>query len=294
MKGSGRMSVLEEPTTRSLQPSQLAVTRIRPQKGLLGVDLQAIWDYRELLYFLIWRDLKVRYKQTILGFAWAIIPPIARVLLFTVIFGRFIKTPTEGVPYPLYAYAALLPWSLFSGAINRSGTSLVQSAGLISKVYFPRLVVPLSAALGALADFAISLVVLACLMLYYQCVPTPALLTLPLWAGLALSLGFGVGLGLSAINVRFRDVTFVMTLLVELWMYASPVVYSLEVVEDKYRFWYDLNPMVGCIQGFRWAILHSSTQMDVPWVSAVVLTGTILAAATFYFNQVERSFADVI
>ncbi len=288
------MSVIEEPASMPLQPSPVAVTRIRPQQGLLGLDLHGIWEYRELLYFLIWRDLKVRYKQTILGFAWAIIPPIARVLLFTIIFGRFIKTPTEGVPYPLFAYAALLPWSLFSGAVNRSGTSLVQSAGLISKVYFPRLVVPLSAALGALADFAISLLVLAGLMVIFGYVPTAAMLTLPLWAGLALALGFGVGLGLSAVNVRFRDVTFVMTLLVELWMYASPVVYSLEVVPEQYRFWYDLNPMVGCIQGFRWAILQSATQVDVPWIPAVALTGVILVAATFYFNQVERSFADVI
>lgn len=273
--------------------SSAPVIRIKPQKGLLGIDLGALWQYRELLYFLLWRDLKVRYKQTVLGFAWAVVPPIARVFLFTIIFGRIMKTDTGDVAYPIYTFAALLPWGLFSSAVNRSGTSLVSSANLISKVYFPRLVVPLSGALGALADFLISLVVLGFMMAWYRYPPTWALLTLPLWTLLALALGLGVGLGLSAVNVRFRDVSFVMTLMVELWMYASPVVYSLKSVPQAFRWAYDLNPMVGCIQGFRWAILNE-TPTDIPWVPAVIVTGIVFAVATVYFNQVERSFADVI
>lgn len=269
------------------------VVRIKPQQGLLGIDLAALWQYRELLYFLVWRDLAVRYKQTVLGFAWAIVPPIARVLLYTIIFGVLLKVDTGGIPYPIFAFAAQLPWGLFSSAINRSGTSLVSSANLISKVYFPRLVVPLSGALGALADFLISLIFLVVMMAVYRFPVTWALLTLPLWSLLALLLGLGVGLGLSAVNVRFRDVSFVMTLMVELWMYASPVMYSLRIVPQQYRWLYDLNPMVACIQGFRWAIFHT-TPADIPWVPAVLITAVVLVAATVYFNQVERSFADVI
>jgi lipopolysaccharide transport system permease protein len=269
-------------------------TVIRPQTGWIGLDLPGLWQYRELLYFLLWRDLKVRYKQTVLGAAWAVIQPVCTVILFTVIFGSFAKLPSDGVPYPVYAYCALLPWNLFSGSINRSGGSLVASANLISKVYFPRLIVPMSAALGALVDFLISFCVLLVLMLVYGMTPGVAILTVPVWTALAALLGLAVGLGLSALNVKYRDVSYLMGFMLQIWMYASPVVYSASIVPERFRWIYALNPMAGIIQGFRWAITGVTGEMGIPWIPAVVVTIALLTAALVYFRQVERRFADIV
>lgn len=261
---------------------------------MVGLDLRDLWHYRELLFFFVWRDLKIRYKQTALGAAWAIIQPIATVLLFSIIFGYFAKLPSDGVPYAVYSYAALLPWNLFSGAINRSGTSLVASSNLISKVYFPRVLIPLSAALGAAVDFAISLVVFFVLLVVYRQPLLPSLLTIPFWAAWVLLLGLAVGLGLSALNVKYRDVTYLIGFLLQLWMYASPIAYSGSVVPERWRLLYSLNPLVGFVQGFRWATFGTAGDLGIPWIPAVALTLAVFAASLTYFTAVERSFADII
>lgn len=267
---------------------------IRPERGLIGRELQDLWQFRELLVFFIWRDLKIRYKQTALGAAWAIIQPVTTVLLFSVIFGHFAGLPSDGVPYVVYAYAALLPWNLFSGAINRSGTSLVSSSNLISKVYFPRLLVPLSAALGAAVDFAISFGVFIVLLIAYKQPLLPSLLTFPFWAMWILILGLSVGLGLSALNVRYRDVTYLIGFMLQLWMYASPIAYSGSVVPERWRALYSLNPLVGMVQGFRWASFGTAGELGIPWIPAVTITLILFVASLAYFRAVERSFADII
>lgn len=289
---TGEHSIAATPATAPVDA--LVKTVIRPQKGWMGLDFQGLWQYRELLYFLLWRDLKVRYKQTALGAAWAIIQPVATVVLFSVIFGSFAKLPSDGVPYPVYAYCALLPWNLLAGAVNRSGSSLVSSANLISKVYFPRLIIPMSAALGALVDFAISFCVLLVLMLVYGMTPGWAILTVPIWTFLAMLLGLSIGLGLSALNVKYRDVSYLMGFMLQIWMYASPVVYSGSMVPERFRWLYALNPMAGIIQGFRWAMTGVTGELGVPWVPAVVATGVLFTGAVVYFRQVERSFADIV
>ncbi|MCC2668678.1 MAG: type transporter [Armatimonadetes bacterium] len=289
------MSASSPPVNTGITPpARVDVTMIRPHRAWSMLDAQALWDYRELLYFLVWRDLKVRYKQTALGVAWAVLQPVATVFLFSIVFGNFAKLPSDGVPYPIYAFSALLPWMLLSGAINRSGTSLVSSANLVSKVYFPRIIVPMSGALGAFVDFGISLVVLFGLMVFYGVQPTAALLTLPIWAGLVLMLGMSVGLALSALNVKFRDVGYLLSFLLQAWMYASPVAYSPTIVPEHVRWIYNLNPMVGFIQGCRWALLGTSGDYGIPWVPAVAVVTAVFLGAVVYFHRVERNFADLI
>ncbi len=272
----------------------LVETIIRPRGGWASLNLSGVWEFRELLGFLVWRDLKVRYKQTYLGVAWAVIQPLVSMVLFSVIFGQFAKLPSDNVPYPVFAYAALLPWNLFTGVVNRSGTSLVSSANLISKVYFPRLVVPLAAGLSSIVDFALSLLVLVGLMAYYRFVPGIEVLALPLWSLLALLVGLAVGVGLSALNVRFRDVGYLLPFLLQVWMYVSPVAYSSSIIPAKWAWLYQLNPMVGVIQGFRWSLLGTAGTMGVPWVTSLLLTLALLGATVLYFRQVERTFADVV
>jgi len=270
------------------------VTFIRPNSAWSVVDLKALWEYRELLYFLVWRDLKVRYKQTALGVAWAVVQPVATVFLFSVVFGSFAGLPSDGIPYPVYAFSALLPWMLLAGAINRSGTSLVASANLVSKVYFPRIIVPLAGALGAFVDFLISLVVLFVIMAAYGQHVGWSLLTLPLWSALVLLLGMAIGTMLSALNVRFRDVSYLLGFLLQAWMYASPVAYSPKIVPEHLRWLYNLNPMVGLIQGSRWALLGTAGDYGVPWQPACVCVAVLLVVAAIYFHSVERAFADII
>jgi lipopolysaccharide transport system permease protein len=267
---------------------------VEPNEGLFHLDLQAVWHYRELLYFLTWRDVKVRYKQTILGAAWAILQPLMTMVILTLIFGKFAKIPSDGLPYPLFAYTALLPWNYFSQAVSRSGASLVGSAHLISKVYFPRLIVPISAAVGPLVDFAIAFVVLVGMMIWYGIAPTWGMLALPLLLFLALLTALAVGLWLSALNVRYRDVGHTIPFLIQFWMFASPVAYPVSLVPEKWRLLYSLNPMAGVIEGFRWAVLGKETpDFSVMTLSAVVVVA-ILIGGLVYFTRVEQTFADVV
>jgi lipopolysaccharide transport system permease protein len=267
---------------------------IQPRRSILDLDLQSVWHYRELLYFLTWRDVKVRYKQTVIGAAWALMQPLMTMIIFTVIFGKFAMIPSDGLPYPVFAYTALLPWQFFSQAINRSGTSLVQSANLISKVYFPRLIIPLAAALGPLIDFAMAFIVLLSMMAWFSIAPTWGVIALPLFMLLALLTALAVCLFLSALNVRYRDVGHTIPFLVQFWMYTSPVAYPVSLIPDKWRLIYSLNPMVGVIEGFRWALLGKTSPDFTVILISILVVIILLFGGLVYFRQMERTFADVI
>jgi lipopolysaccharide transport system permease protein len=267
---------------------------IQPGSGLFHIELKAIWHYRELLYFLIWRDVKVRYKQTAIGAGWAIFQPLMMMIIFTVVFGNFAKIPSDGLPYPIFAFTALLPWNNFAQAIGRSGVSLVGSANLISKVYFPRLIIPLSAAVAPLVDFAMAFVILLAMMAWFGIAPTWGVLALPLFLLLALATALAVGLWLSALDVRYRDVGYTIPFVVQIWMYASPVAYPVSLVPERWRLLYSLNPMAGVIEGFRWALLGTGNpDFGVMTASAVVVIA-LMVGGTVYFRQMERTFADVV
>ena len=228
---------------------------IQPSRGWASLQLRAVWEYRELLYFLVWRDVKVRYKQTALGVAWVVLQPVISMVVFSFLFGTLLKVPSGEVPYPIFAYAALLPWNYFATSLTRSSTSLVGSAHLITKVYFPRLVIPISGVLSGLVDFAVAFLVLAGLMVYYGVVPTGAVVWLPAFLLLALATALGVGMWLSALNVRYRDINYLVPFLVQIWMYLTPVVYGTTLIPERFRFLLGLNPMTAVVEGFRWALL---------------------------------------
>ena len=267
---------------------------IEPSRGWEALDLRGVWEYRELVWFLIWRDIKVRYKQASLGIAWAVIQPVMTMLVFTLIFGRLAQLPSDGLPYPVFTFTALLPWQLFSGALTGSANSVVNSASLISKVYFPRLVIPIASVMATLVDFSISFGVLLGLMAWYGISLRLAVVVLPLLVMLALAIALAVGLWASALNVRYRDVRHVMPFVVQFWLLASPVAYSTSLITSPtWRAVYSLNPMVGVIEGFRWAVL-GSTPPSVLMVPSVLVTGVLLAGGLFFFRRTEASFADVI
>ncbi len=281
--------------TRSASPT----VYLRPAKGWIPLNLADLWAYRELIYFLTWRDIKVRYKQAALGVLWAIIQPLMIMVIFTIIFGQLANlSPDEGISkdlYPVFSFAALLPWQLFQGALQRSGISLVGNANLLTKVYFPRLIIPISAVAAGLVDFVLSFLVLVGLMLVYGVAITTKVLWLPLLVVLALVTALAVGLWLSALNVQYRDVQHMIPFLMQAWMYASPVAYSIDLVptEGVWRWIYGLNPMVGVIQGFRWALLGGNPPDQLMLVS-IVMVIVLLVSGLFYFRRMERYFADVV
>ena len=265
-----------------------------PVGRLKSINWRELWDYRELLYFLTWRDVKVRYKQAALGVAWAILQPLFTMIIFSVIFGSLVKVDSEGIPYPVFSFAALLPWQFFSGALSRAGGSLVMNNNLLTKIYFPRLVIPLSAVGAGLVDFGISFVVLLGLMLVYGITPTWAVLTLPFFILLSAMAALAVGLWLSALNVQYRDVQYLIPFIVQVWMYASPVVYSAQVVPQGLgRIIYGLNPMAGVIEGFRWALLGTQPP-DLLFLVSVAVVIVLLITGLIYFRQMEESFADIV
>lgn len=267
---------------------------IRPSRGWVPLKLADLWAYRELLYFLIWRDVKVRYKQTVLGAAWAIIQPFFTMVVFSVVFGRLAKIPSDGLPYPVFAYCALLPWQLFAHALTESGNSLVASQNLITKVYFPRLVIPLAAVLAGLVDFAIAFVVLLAMMAYYGIAPTAAVATLPLFLLLAVATALGVGLWLSALNVQYRDVRYTIPFLTQFWLFATPVAYPASLVPERWRGLFGLNPMAGVVEGFRWALLGKAEGPGALLAVSVAIVMVILVGGLYYFRRMEKIFADVV
>lgn len=267
---------------------------IKPRKGLFQLDLYEIWQYRELLYFLVWRDVLIRYKQTAIGVSWAILQPLITMVIFSVIFGKLVKISTGGTPYPVFAFAALLPWNYFSQALSRSGTSLVGSSSLISKIYFPRLLIPLSSAISPVIDLFISFLILLVLMPMYGIKPSWGLLFLPVFVVLSLVTALAVGLWLTTLNVKYRDVGHIIPFLIQIWMYASPVVYPLSMVPEKWRLLYSMNPMVGVIEGFRWAITGSGHPDFAALTICSAVISLLLAGGLIYFKKMELTFADVI
>jgi homopolymeric O-antigen transport system permease protein len=255
--------------------------------------LSELWAYRELVGFLIWRDLKVRYKQTVLGVLWAVIQPVMTMVLFSIVFGQVAKLPSDGIPYPLFTFAALLPWQLFAGGITGASNSLIGSSGLLTKVYFPRLVIPVAAVTGALVDFAIAFCILLGMMVWYGATPPVAVLLLPLFVLLALVTAFAAGLWLSALNVKYRDVRYAMPFLMQFWLLASPVAYSASLVPAKWQFLYGLNPLVTTVQGFRWAIV-GATAPSMFLLPSIVSALVMLISGLVYFRRMEDTFADVV
>ena len=280
------------------QPPVIATTKptivIQPSRGFFQLDLQALWQYRELLYFLVWREVKVRYKQTAIGAAWAIFQPLMTMAIFAVIFGKFAHIPSDGLPYPVFAYAALLPWNYFSQAIARSGVSLVSDANLIRKIYFPRLIIPIAAVISPVVDFVLSLFLLFGMMVWYGIAPTWGAVTLPLFFCLAVCAALATSLWLSALNVRYRDVGHTIPFLIQLGMYASPIAYPVSLIPERWRPLYSLNPMAGVIEAFRWGLLGKSRpDFGVIGMSAAVVLALLLGGLVF-FKRMERTFADVV
>ena len=266
---------------------------IQPERGIARLRIRDIWAYRELLYFLAWRDVKIRYKQSILGPAWAIIQPLCTMVVFSIVFGKLGKIPSDGLPYPIFTFVALLPWQLFSFSLTLSSQSLVASGGLITKIYFPRLIIPLSSVLAGLVDFAVSFVILILLMLYYGIAPGLGVVFLPGFVLLAVFSALAVGLWLSVLNVRYRDVRYALPFLTQFWLFVSPVAYPSSLVPARWQWLYGLNPMVGVIEGFRWALLGSSPPFVTIYLS-VFLTVLFFVGGLYYFLSSEKSFADLI
>lgn len=270
------------------------VTRVERPKGWIPLRLGEVWKFRELLYFLIWRDVSVRYKQTLFGVAWAVMQPLFAMVVFSLFFGRLAKMPSDGVPYPVFSYAALVPWTFFANGLAQITNSLVRDTNLVTKVYLPRLVIPLAAALGGLVDFAVSFVVLLGLMVFYRIPVTANIVFLPLLVLLAVATSVGVGLWLSALNVQFRDVRYILPFIVQAWLFATPVVYPSSLLPAHWRVVYGLNPMAGVVEGFRWALLGTHTGPG-PMIGVSALTVLVLLlTGAFYFRRMESQFADVV
>lgn len=270
------------------------ITRIEPSRGLVSLHLKDVWEYRELLYFLTWRDIKVRYKQSLIGVGWAVLQPLLTMVIFTFVFGRFAGVPSEGIPYPLFSFAALLPWQYFASAVGRSGVSIVNSSNLIAKVYFPRLIIPLSAAIAPAVDFAITLAMLFLLMAYYGVAPTVHVVFLPAFFLLACAAAMAVSLWLSALHVRYRDVGYVIPFMVQIWMFISPVAYPSSLVPEQWRVLYGLNPMAGVIEGFRWSLFGTGKPPDLVVALSVAVTLIVLIGGLLFFQKIEETFADVV
>jgi lipopolysaccharide transport system permease protein len=267
---------------------------IEPRKGVFDLELKSIWAYRELLYFLVWRDIKIRYKQTAIGIAWALVQPLVTMLVFTVIFSKFAKIDSEGIPYPVFAYTGLLPWNYFAGSLARSINSVAGNTYLISKVYFPRLFLPFAGTVSGVVDIAASFIFLVALMFWYGISPTSGIVLLPVFLLLAMTTALAIGLWLCALNVTYRDVGHMVPFLTQIWMFASPIAYPVSAVPERWQLLYGLNPMVSVIEGFRWALLGKAPpDFGVMAVSALGVM-VCLVLGVFFFKRMERTFADVI
>ena len=278
------MSAMNEPRTITIKPS----------KGWATLNLKDLWNYRELIYFFTWRDLKVRYKQTLLGASWAVLQPFLTMIVFSIFFGGLAKVPSDDVPYPIFSYTALLPWTLFSKAMSDASRSLVSSANIISKVYFPRLILPLASVLAGVVDFLIAFVVLLGMMVFYKITPTGNVWFLPLFVLLALITAIGVGLWLSALNVMYRDVGYIIPFLTQFWMYVTPIAYPASMVPEKWKFVYALNPLTGVVEGFRWALLGTGDGPGISLFISASIAILLTISGLFYFRRMERKFADMV
>ena len=281
-------------SAHALEERERQTIIIKPSRRFVPLSLRDVWEYRELLVFLVWRDIKVRYKQTALGAGWAVIQPFMMMVVFSIFLGHLAKVPSDGVPYPLFVFAGLVPWTFFAQALGGASNSLVGNANLISKVYFPRLIMPFSTAASFLVDLVIALGLLGAIMAWYGRAPTVQILLLPVLVLLALVAALAVGIWLSALNVRYRDVRYAVPFLVQLWMFATPVAYAASLVPDRWRWVYAINPMTGVVEGFRWALIDTGSAPGLVLVISAAATVTLLVSGLFYFRRVERTFADVI
>jgi len=267
---------------------------IEPPRGWISLGLRDLWEYRELAYFLVWRDIKVRYKQTALGAAWAVIQPFFTMVVFSLFFGRLAKIPSDGIPYPVFSYAGLLPWTFFSNALTQSSDSLVSSANLIRKVFFPRLVIPIASVLAGVVDFALAFLMLLFLLGYYRIAPTAHVIWLIPFFALAMTTALGVGLWLAALNVKFRDVRYVVPFIAQIWMFITPIAYPSSLLHEPWKTLYGLNPMAGVVEGFRWALLGSHTTPGSMIFASAGASAAILIGGIFYFRRMEKTFADTV
>jgi lipopolysaccharide transport system permease protein len=280
-------------STITTKPTEEVII-LKPTKGWGSLNLGELWLYRELVYFLTWRDLKVRYKQTALGAGWAILQPVLSMVVFSIFFGGLLNVPSEGVPYPIFSYAALLPWGMFSKALNDTGRSLVSNRAMLTKIYFPRMVIPLASVFSGLVDFLIAFLVMLGLMFYYRIPPTSNVWTLPLFLLLAVVTALGVGLWLSSMNVLYRDIGYMIPYLTNLWFYLTPIVYPASKVPEQWQFIYALNPMVGVVEGFRWALLDTSEAPGPMILVSALIALVIFITGMFYFRRMEKTFADMV
>ena len=285
---------MSDAASPSTSTSHLPVHVIAPAGGLLPVKLSEIWEYRELAYFLVWREIKIRYKQTALGVAWAVLQPVLAMTVFSLFFGRLAGLPSDGVPYPVFTFCALLPWQLFAFALTESSNSVVANQRLITKVYFPRLIMPIAGVCVGIADFVFTFALLLAMLAYYGLTPGWAILTVPLWTLLALTTALSVGIWFSAINVRYRDVRYTLPFLTQLWLIATPVAYSSSIVPEAWRPIVALNPMVGVVDGFRWALLGTASFPGPTVIVSATAVVVLLISGLYYFRSVERTFADIV
>ena len=288
------MAVAETQVTLAGTSGDIPVVRISARRGRLSLDLAELWAYRELLYFFVWRDIKVRYKQTVIGAAWAILQPVLTMVVFSLFFGRLAKIPSQGLPYPIFYYCALLPWTYFATAMQTATSVVVEQQRVITKVYFPRVVLPISSVLSGLVDFAISFAVFLVLLPYYRIAPTWAVVWLPAFLLLAVLTALGVGLWLSALNALYRDVRYVLPFLVQFWMFSSPVAYPTSLVPVKWRWLYGLNPMAGVIEGFRWALTGHGQAPGALLAASSAGVILLVLGGLVYYHAVEGKIADVV
>ena len=270
------------------------VTIIEPSSGWRALNLRELWRFRELLYFLTWRDVKVRYKQTVIGVFWAVLQPFLTMVIFTILFGRLAKISSDNIPYPVFSYSGLLPWTFFASAINLAGLSLVSNANMIAKIYFPRLLMPAAAVLAATLDFCIAFIVLLVMMLYYGITPGLATFALPLFLALAIFTALGISLWLAALNVKYRDIRYVIPFLTQVWMFLTPVLYPSSMIPPKWRLIYGINPMSGVVEGFRWSLLGTEKAPGAMILVSVGVVVLLFVGGIFYFRRMESQFADVI
>ena len=266
--------------------------RLEPSSGLVPIKFGELWEYRELFFFLVWRDIKVRYKQTVLGILWAILQPFLTMVVFSIFFGRLGKIPSDGVPYPIFCYAALVPWTLFSNGLTQSTASLVSSSNLIKKVYFPRIIVPVASVFSGVVDFILAFGVLILMMLYFGILPTVNVLWLPVFVVMTVTATLATSLWLSALNVEYRDIRYVIPFLAQIWLFVTPIAYPSTVLDEPWRSLYGLNPMVGVVEGFRWALLGTETRPGIMAVVSLVASIIFLIGGAYYFRRMEKTFAD--
>ena len=277
-----------------VEQAPVPTTIVQPRRAFWNLELRELWEYRELLFFLVWRDVKVRYKQTALGVAWAVLQPLLATLIFSIFFGRLARMPSDGVPYPVFAYVAMVPWQYFANALTESSNSLVASQNVIKKVYFPRLIIPLGSVIAGLVDFCFAFIVLIGMMYHYGIAPSRSIFLFPVFLLLAIATALAAGLWLSALNVQFRDVKHTIPFLTQFWMFMTPVVYPASLVPPRWRMLYGLNPMAGVVDGFRWSILGKAGHPGpMIWVSAAAVV-ILLAGGFLYFRKMETSFADIV